>query len=146
MKILVYNPFWDFWCLRAPRWRNIHLITFFQKSYKLSICSFLEYCCTIVFMEGILRPLKGCALKCVLVRDRKVQKVFSALKTKGCIKSFTCNNTSSSLPFLNEILFLHYVHVIFIRPIFLRKCASKIPRPSENVKKISSLKCVRSNF
>ena len=32
--------------------------TFFQKSYELSIHSFLEYCCTTIIVRNILRPLK----------------------------------------------------------------------------------------
>ena len=71
--------------------------------YKFSILSFLEYCYAVAFVHDVLCMLKGC-----LVHDGNMHKIFSVLNfTIICIKNFTCNNTTFSISFLNEILFLH---------------------------------------
>ena len=38
------------------------------------------------------------------------------------------------------------IHGFFIRKFFIRKWASKTPKPQENVKQISSLKCLGLKF
>ena len=79
-------------------------IYFSSGKYELSICSFLEYCYhTIISVQHTLCPSKWC-----LVHDWNVHMIFSALNlTIICIKPFTLNNTTFSVSFLHEILFLH---------------------------------------
>lgn len=67
--------------------------------YKISICSFLEYCYTIVYMHDI-----SCLSKGYLVLDRNMSKTVLALDlTISCIESFTCNKTTFLAFFLKKI-------------------------------------------
>ena len=78
-------------------------IYFSSGKYKLSIHSFLIYCYTIVFGHNFLHPSKWC-----LVHNKNVHKICSALNLKIiCITPFTCNNTTFSVSFLNEIYLFH---------------------------------------
>ena len=61
---IFFMPSWDFWCIHAPRQRNVHLVIFYQKSWT-KLCGWMKWAfrfqmCTVVFVVNISWPSKGC--------------------------------------------------------------------------------------
>ena len=103
LLVLSYTTVKNFTFSRIHKPNRVPEIYCLSGKYKLFIPSFLEYCYTIDFVQGISRHSKEC-----VAHDRNDDNFFLALNlTIICIKIFTCNNATSSASFLNEILFLH---------------------------------------
>ena len=79
---------------------------FLLRNTNFQVIPFQSIAITQSFSSAIFRApqiSKGC-----LGHDRNVHKILPVLcLTIMCIKPFTCKNTTLSVPFLNEMLFLH---------------------------------------